>query len=110
MVLAALIGSAAFSRKKSARSLSAVGAFGWSCLMFMAAGWAESLNYNIWYSSAASKMLRAFATGIEDGRQDMVLHEMRLMTDELHTTYERRGNFKELAERAAQKLESSKGK
>jgi hypothetical protein len=107
MVLAAFIAGAAFAQRKSARLLSAAGAFGWSCLMFMAAGWAESLNYNIWYSSAASKMLRAFVAGIEDGRQDMVLREMRRMTNDLHVTYERRGNFKELAERAAESLASS---
>lgn len=75
--------------------------------MFMAADWVESLKYNIWYSGAASKMLRAFSTGIENGHQDAVLREMRLMMDELHVTYERRGNFKELAERAAGNLTSS---
>lgn len=103
-VLGAFIWGAAFFERKSARVISAAGAFGWSCLMFMAAAWAESLNYNTWYSSAASNMLRAFVAGIEDGRQEMVLREMRRMTNELHVTYERRGNFKELAERAAASL------
>ncbi|HYT18814.1 MAG TPA: hypothetical protein VEW05_01130, partial [Candidatus Polarisedimenticolia bacterium] len=77
---------------------------GWASLMFMAACWAESLNYNIWYSSAASKMLEAYISGIEGGRQDLVLREMKKMTNELDVTYERRGNFKDLAERAAQSL------
>jgi hypothetical protein len=107
MVLAALIGGAAFAQRKSARVLSAAGAFAWSCLMFLAAGWAQSLNYNIWYSKAASKMLSAFVAGIEDGRQAAVLREMRRMTNELHVTYESRGNFKELAERAAKSLTPS---
>lgn len=69
--------------------------------MFMAASWAESLNHNIWYSSAASKMLDACIVGIEQGRQEAVLGELRRMTNELHVTYERRSNFRELAERAA---------
>lgn len=100
-VLAALIAGAAFAQRKPARLMSAIAAFGWSCFMFMAASWAESLNHNIWYSSAASKMLDACIVGIEQGRQEAVLGELRRMTNELHVTYERRSNFRELAERAA---------
>jgi hypothetical protein len=103
-VLAVLIAGAALARKKSVRVLAAVAAFGWACLMFMAASWAESLNYNIWYSSAASKMLDACIGGIEQGRQEAVLGEMRRMTNELEVTYEHRGKFKQLAERAAESL------
>ena len=107
MVLAAFIGGTAFARRKSVRLLSAVATFGWACLMFMAAGWAESLNYNIWYSSAASKMVHACIVGIEQGHQDAVLTELRRMTNELHVTYEYRGNFRELAERTAASLGTS---
>ena len=103
-VLAAFIAGAAFPQRKSVRVVSAIAALGWACLMFMAASWAESLNYNIWYSSAASKMLEACIVSIEQGRQDFVLSEMRRMTNELDVTYERRGNFKELAERTAASL------
>ena len=107
MVLAILIAGAAFTQKKSARVVAALAAFGWACLMFMAASWAERLNYNAWYSSAASKMLDAYIGGIEQGRQEAVLVEMRRMTNELDVTYEHRGNFKELAERAVSSLTSS---
>lgn len=100
-VLAAFIAGTAFAQKKSVRIVSALAAFGWACLMFVAASWAESLNYNAWYSSAASKMLDACISGIEQGRQEAVLTEMRRMTNELEVTYEHRGNFKELAERVA---------
>jgi signal transduction histidine kinase len=103
-VLAALIAGAALAQKKLVRMLAAVAAFGWACLMFMVASWAESLNHNIWYSSAASKMLDACIGGIEQGHQEAVLAEMRRMTNELEVTYERRGNFKQLAERAAESL------
>lgn len=75
--------------------------------MFVAASWAESLNHNIWYSSAASKMLHAYIGGIEQGRHEAVLTEMRRMTKELEVTYEHRGNFKELAEKAAASLTNS---
>jgi hypothetical protein len=103
-VLAAFIAGTAFAQKKSVRIVSALAAFGWACLMFVAASWAERLNYNVWYSSVASKMLDAYIGGIEQGRQDAVLTEMRRMTNELEVTYEHRGNFKELAERAAASL------
>jgi hypothetical protein len=88
--------------------VSAVAAFGWACLMFSVAGWAESLNYNTWYSSAASKLLKGCIVGIEQGHQEAVLSELRRMTQELHVTYERRGNFRELAERAAANLPTPK--
>lgn len=107
MVLAAFIGGAVLPDRKVVRVVSAMVAFGWACLMFIAAGWAESLNYNIWYSSAAEKMLNACIMGIEEGRQDAVLIEMRRMSDELDVTYERRGNFRELADRVAENLEVS---
>jgi len=104
MMLAALIAGTAFAQKKSARVISALATFGWACLMFVAASWAESLNYNIWYSSSASKMLDACIGGIEQGRQDAVLREMRRMTNDLDVTYEHKGNFRELAERVASSL------
>ena len=110
MVLAALIGAAAFAQRKSVRLISAASAFGWACFIFMAARWAERLNYNAWYSSAAYEMLNACIGGIEQGRQAAVLSEMRRMTNELEVTYERRGNFKELAERAASSLTTPKPK
>ena len=106
-VLGVFTAGTAFAQRKSIRLISAIATFGWACLMFMAASWAESLNYNIWYSSAASKMLNACIVSIEQGRQDAVLTEMRRMTNELHVTYERRGNFRELAERTAVSLTAS---
>lgn len=107
-ILAAFIAGTVFAQRKSVRVVAAIAAFGWACFMFMAASWAESLNYNIWYSSAASKMLEASIISIEQGQQDAVLREMRRMTNELDVTYERRGNFKELAERMAESLTTLK--
>lgn len=106
-VLAAFIAGTALAQKTTVRLITALAAFGWACLMFVAASWAEGLNHNIWYSSAASKMLHAYIGGIEQGRQEAVLTEMRRMTQELEVTYEHRGNFKELAERAAASLTNS---
>jgi hypothetical protein len=106
-VLAVFIGFAAFAQGKLARRLSALAAFGWACLIFVAASWVESLDQNLWYSSAASKMLNACIAGIEEGRAEAVVSEMKRMTNELEVTYEQRGNFKELAERASQNLGKS---
>jgi hypothetical protein len=104
LVLAALLAATAFAQKKTVRVVSALAAFGWACLMFVAANWAESLNYNIWYSNAAYKMLDAYIRSIHAGRQDAVVTEMRRMTNDLVVTYENKGNFKGLAERAAANL------
>ena len=103
-VLAGLIAGAVLPQKKPARVFAGVAAFGWACLMFMAARWAQGLNHNAWYSDAASRMLEANIGDMEQRRQEAVLAEMRRMTNGLEVTYEHRGNFKQLAERAAKSL------
>jgi hypothetical protein len=103
-ILAVLIWVAAFSQRKSVRISSAILAFGWACLMFIAARWVESLNHNAWYSSAASEMLKACIGGLEQGREEVVLGEMKKMSDQLEVTYENRGNFRELAEQMTENL------
>lgn len=105
LVLAVLIAVAAVSQRKSVRLSSAVLAFGWACLMFFAARGVESFNQNAWYSGAASEMLKACIVGLEQGRDEVVLGEMKKMSDELEVTYENRGNFKELAEQMVENLE-----
>lgn len=75
--------------------------------MFLAASWVVSLDHNISYSKAASKMLDAYIAGMEAGREKAVLGEIKRMRDELDVTYEQRGNFKELSERAVQNLKKS---
>ncbi len=104
LILAVFISVAAFSRRKSVRISSAILVFAWACLMFVAARAVESFNHNAWYSSAASEMLKACIVGIEQGREEVVLGEMKKMSSELEVTYENRGNFKELAEQMTENL------
>ncbi len=105
LLLAVLIAVAASSERKSVRILSAILAFSLACLMFVVARWAERLNYNIWYSSAASEMLNSCIDGLEQGREEVVLGEMKKMSSELEVTYEKRGNFRELAEEMVENLQ-----
>ncbi|MGB6223458.1 hypothetical protein, partial [Haloferula sp.] len=74
-------------------------------LMFMAAHMVESFNVNIWYSSAANRLLDQTIEGINAGQAEQVARELALMKEELQVTYENRGNFKELAEETAERLE-----
>lgn len=108
-VLAPLIVSTALAEKKTVRVFSGVAALGWATLIFTFSSWAESANYNVRFNSAASKMLEAFMGGLEQGRQDTVLNEMRRMTHDLDFSYEQRGNFKDLAERAAANMTMTNG-
>jgi len=105
MVLAALAGSAAFAQGKVTQRLSALGVFTWASLMFMLAGTLADFKFNVWYGVAAQKMLNACISGIESGRHDLVLREMRQMESRLKISYEWRGNFRELAEKTAKDLE-----
>lgn len=105
LLLAVLVAVAAISERKSVRISSAIIAFGLACLMFVAASWVESLNQNARYSSAASEMLNACIVGLEQGREEVVLGEMKKMSSELKVTYEYRVNFKELAEQMVENLQ-----
>ncbi len=104
LILTVFISVAAFSQRKTVRITSAILAFAWACLMFVVARWVESLNQNAQYSSAASEMLNACIVGLEQGREEVVLGEMKKMSSELEVTYENRGNFKELAEQMTENL------
>ena len=104
LILAGLVAAAAFAQRKKVRIISALACLGWSAFMLMVADWGQSLNHNAWYSDAAYRMLEAYTAGIEGGRQDAVLREMKRMTNELQVTYEHRGNFRQLAERTAKSL------
>jgi len=105
--LAVLVSITALSQRKKVRIIAGVGCLAWSALMFMAADAVERFNHNAWYSGDAYRILDAYVGGIESGHQDAVLREMKRMTNELEVTYEHRGNFRELAQRAAASLNNT---
>ena len=100
--------SMAMSERRSIRMGLAVASFLWACTMFKMAGWAEGLNRNIWYSKAASGLIKASIEGLEDGRSDQVLKEMKIINENLDVTYESKGNFKNLADDASERLNNTK--
>ncbi len=104
LILVSLLAPAVLAKRKTVRIIAAVACLGWSALTMTVANWVQSVNHNVWYSDAAYRMLEAYIQGIEAGRQDSVLREMKRMTNQLQVTYEDRGNFRELAERAAVSL------
>lgn len=105
LAFALAITSCAQTRRR--RVVGAVVAFGWSCLMFMAASTVESFNLNIWYSSAADGLLESSVVAIEAGQADRVATELSAMREKLAGTYEHRGNFNELAAATAKRIRSA---
>jgi len=105
-VLAVFLGITCFSPSRRARIIGAVVAFGWACLMFMAANMAESFNLNIWYSQAADDLLESSIEAIDAGDADHVSAELAAMREKLQVTYEFRGNFKELAIATTERIRS----
>ena len=105
-VLAVFLGIACCSPSRRGRIIGAAVAFGWACLMFMAANMAESLNLNIWYSQAADDLLESSIDAIDAGNADKVSAELAAMREELKVTYEFRGNFKELAIATTERIRS----
>lgn len=104
-ILALLIFNGACAESKRARVIAGFLTMGWSSLMFLGADWVETFNFNIWYSSAAHELLDQTIRQIEAGKADETAAELTAMRDRLSVTYENRGNFKELAEETAARLE-----
>jgi len=106
-ILAVFLAFTCSAPSKRGRIVAAFLAFGWACLMFMAANMAESFNLNIWYSSAADDLLETSIEAIDAGQAEQVSAELAAMREELEVTYEHRGNFNELALATAEKIRSA---
>ena len=104
-VLAALIAGAACASSKRGRAISGVVAFGWSLVMFTAARMVETFNLNAWYGSSAHRLLDASVSAIDAGHADAAGRVLATMREDLVVTYENRGNFKELANETATRLQ-----
>jgi hypothetical protein len=102
--LAGLIAGTALRKKRNERIVFAVSAFMWSCLMLELAGWAESLNYNIWYSSATDDLLTASIQALEENKEGELLREMKALQESLVVTYEMRGDYPDQVLKTVEKL------
>ena len=63
------------------------------------------LNYNIWYSGATNKLITATVKKLEAGKNDLVIEELKKLQEQLHVTYEFRGNYDELVREAVKDME-----
>lgn len=106
LVLGVLIATLVGRESRTSRIRWGIATFAWACLMFAAASWAVRANHNIWYSTAARKLLKSSASALRNGQAETVAKEFEKMANDLEVTYERRGNFKELAEETAERLTS----
>jgi hypothetical protein len=110
LVLAVLLATLVGKDSRTSRIRWGIATFLWACLMFAAANMAVGFNQNIWYSTAAEHLLKSSASALRNGQSDTVTKEFEAMAANLEVTYERRGNFKELAEETAKRLSGSEGK
>ena len=105
-ILAALIAGVGSAKSSRGRAIYGLAALVWAGFMFAAARMVETFNLNAWYSASAHNLLDAAADGIDAGHGDQVSKRLAAMRDELHVTYENRGNFKELAEKTTADLKA----
>ncbi len=67
-------------------------------------GQLNRLNYNIWYSSATRKLIDASIKKLEEGKIDIVIQELKVLSGKVQPTYERKGHYDKLAEETANKI------
>jgi hypothetical protein len=71
---------------------------------FLAASIGERFNYNSWYGEASGKLIAATVAGIEEGRTDEVLAELKRLRGQFQPTYENRASYDRLVEEYADRL------
>lgn len=107
LILLVLLAGTACSQNKHAR-IGFACALGIFCaLSFEMAKILERYNYNIWYSEATHSLLGAAVEGLEKGQQQEVLAELKKVHGEMDRTYEFRGNYREVAEAASERLKAA---
>jgi hypothetical protein len=70
----------------------------------LAANFLTRLNYNMWYSCAASQLVESVVTELEEKRVDEVVVELKRLDDEFNPTYEHLGRWDELVEETVARL------
>ena len=63
------------------------------------------LNYNIWYSDATNKLITATVKKLEAGEKSLVIEKLKKLKEQLHVTYEFKGNYDELVRVAVKDME-----
>jgi len=63
------------------------------------------LNYNIWYSDATKKLISVTVEKLEAGEKSLVIEELKKLKEQLHVTYEFKGNYDELVRKAVKDME-----
>lgn len=106
ILLVLLIGTACSSDKRARIGFACI--LGLACaVMFEGAKMLEQFNYNIWYSSSAHTLIGAAVEGLESGRQQEVIAELKKVHEEMEVTYEERGNYLDLSKAASERLKAA---
>ena len=74
---------------------------------FIAASILNQLNYNAWYGFATKGLVDQTIEGIESGKTESVLRELRRFQSEYQPTYENRANYVPLAEETAKRMKDA---
>jgi len=64
----------------------------------------NQLNYNAWYGFATKGLVDETIRGIEAGRTEMVLRELKSFQQEYQPTYENRARYVPLAEQVTERM------
>ena len=68
----------------------------------------ERINGNAWYSSASADLIDATVAGLEEGRTDEVLMELKHLRGRFQPTYENRSRYDRLVEEFVENVRRGK--
>ncbi len=64
----------------------------------------NQLHYNAWYGFATKGLIDETIRGIEAGKSEMVLRELKAFQSEYQPTYENRAGYQPLAEQTTERI------
>ncbi len=64
----------------------------------------RTFSYNAWYGAASHQLIDATVSGIERGRTEKVLTELKRLREEYHPTYENRARYDVLVQDAVSRM------
>ena len=70
-------------------------------------GKTERLNYNAWYSSSTEDLIETVVEKLEDGQQEQVIQELKVLKSQIGWTYEVRGHYDEHVRETIKNLNSN---
>jgi hypothetical protein len=105
LVIAWLVSEFKASRKiRISLGIAAIAVF--TLVVFFATLIINQMEYNVWYGYATKELISETIKGLESGKSDKVINELKRFQDEYHPNYENRARYRPLVEQTVERMKA----